>query len=185
DNDHLLGSGAGGSVRAMTAPTSSVVLLWAEDPYLLRTAALELAGDRRITEVDAAEWHGSELQDLATPSLFGEPRALIVTDMRSLPKDAMAELAVYLASPDLEAPLVLCCTVAERGKPPAALVKLVEPVGRVTPVQLQKKDLEPWLVQRAKRTGIDLTGPGARALVDTIGQGAAQLAGAVQQLSSA
>src|SRR5207247_6150904 len=140
DNDHLLGSGAGGSVRAMTAPTSSVVLLWAEDPYLLRTAALELAGDRRITEVDAAEWRGSELQDLATPSLFGEPRALIVTDLRALPKDAMRELGGYVGSPDPDAPLILCCTVAERGKPPGALLTLTEPVGGGTQVQLPRND---------------------------------------------
>jgi hypothetical protein len=56
-------------------PATSVALLWGEDDYLLREAALQIAGDRRVTEVDAAEWQGSELQDLATPSLFGEPRA--------------------------------------------------------------------------------------------------------------
>jgi DNA polymerase-3 subunit delta len=169
----------------MTAPRSSVSLLWGEDPYLLRQAALQIAGDRRVTEIDAAEWRGSELQDLATPSLFGEPRALIVTDLRALPKDAMTELGAYLASPDPDAPLVLCCTVAERGKPPAALLKLVEPVGKVTHIQLQRKDLEPWLVQTGKATGVDLTGPAARALVDTIGLEAAQLAGAVAQLAGA
>ena len=128
----------------MTPPPSSIVLLWGEDPYLLRTAALELAGDRRITEVDAAEWRGSELQDLATPSLFGESRALIVTDLRALPKEAMTELAAYLSAPDPDAPLILCCTVAERGKPPAALLKLVEPVGRVTHLQLQRKLAHFW-----------------------------------------
>jgi DNA polymerase-3 subunit delta len=169
----------------MTAPRSSVSLLWGEDPYLLRQAALQIAGDRRVTEIDAGEWRGSELQDLATPSLFGEPRALIVTDLRALPKDAMTELGAYLASPDPEAPLVLCCTVAERGKPPAAVLKIVEPVGTVTHVQLQRKDLEPWLVQTARATGVDLTGPAARALVDTIGLEAAQLAGALTQLAGA
>jgi DNA polymerase-3 subunit delta len=170
----------------MTPPASApVTLLWGEDPYLLREAALELIGERRATEVDAAEWQGSELQDLATPSLFGEPRALVVTDLRSLPKDAMTELGAYLASPDPDAPLVLCCTVAERGKPPAAIVKLVEPVGRVTQMQLQRKDFEPWLAQRAKQAGVDLTQPAARALVETIGPQAAQLAAAVQQLTGA
>ena len=44
---------------------------------------------------ESAEWHGGELQDLATPSLFGEPRALMVADARSLAKDAIAELAAY------------------------------------------------------------------------------------------
>jgi len=169
----------------MSKRSSSVVLLWGEDPFLLREAALRVVGDRRVTEIDAADWRGSELQDLATPSLFGEPRALVVTDLRSLPKEALTELAAYLSAPDPEAPLVLCCTVAERGKPPAAIVKLVEPVGTITPVQLQRKEVEAWVAQRAKQAGADLAGPASRALVDTIGPEPAQLAAAVEQLAGA
>jgi DNA polymerase III subunit delta len=170
----------------MTEPhVATVTLLWGEDPYLLREAAFALVADRRTTEVTASEWQGSELQDLATPSLFGERRALIVTDLRSLPKEATAELGAYLAAPDPDAPLVLCCTVAERGKPPAAIVKLVEPVGRITQMQLQRKDFEPWVMQRATRSGVDLIPPAARALVDTIGPQAAQLDAALQQLAGA
>jgi DNA polymerase-3 subunit delta len=162
-----------------------VMLLWGEDAFLLREAALQLLGNLRATEVDAGEWQGGELQDLATPSLFGEPRALLVTDCRSLPKDALGELAVYLSAPDPDAPLVLACTTAERGKPPAALVKIVEPVGEVRQVQIQRKELEPWLVQRAKAAGLELTPPGARALVDTLGEDIGQLAAAVEQLTGA
>jgi len=117
--------------------------------------------------------------------MLDRARALIVTDVRALPKEAMGELGAYVASPDPEAPLVLCCAVAERGKPPAALLKLIEPVGGVTQVQLQRKDFEPWLLQRAGRAGVDLTPPAARTLVETIGPSAAQLVGAVQQLADA
>ena len=162
-----------------------VILLWGEDAFLLREAALQLLGDVRVTEVDAGEWQGGELQDLATPSLFGEPRALLVTDCRSLPKDAIGELAAYLSAPDPDAPLVLACTTAERGKPPAALVKIVEPVGEVRQVQIQRKELEPWLVQRAKAAGLELTQPAARALVETLGEDIGQLAAAVEQLTGA
>jgi len=164
---------------------SAVVLLWGEDDFLLREAALELLGDLRPTEVDAAEWRGGELQDLATPSLFGEPRALLVSDLRSLPKDAMGELASYLSSPDPDSPLVLCCTVAERGKVPAALQKLVSPVGQVRQVQIARKDLEGWLVQRATKAGVELTQPAARALVETMGEDAGQLVASILQLASA
>jgi DNA polymerase-3 subunit delta len=162
-----------------------VILLWGEDSFLLREAAMQLLGNLRATEVDAGEWQGGELQDLATPSLFGEPRALLVTDCRSLPKDAIGELAAYLSAPDPNAPLVLACTTAERGKPPAALVKIVEPVGEVRQVQIQRKELEPWLVQRAKAAGLELTPTGARALVDTLGEDIGQLAAAVEQLTGA
>jgi DNA polymerase III delta subunit len=60
---------------------AAVTLLWGEDPYLLRERALELVDDRRPTEVDANEWRGSELQDLATPSLFGESRGVAFNDV--------------------------------------------------------------------------------------------------------
>ena len=121
--------GRGRYHRAMTkAAHPSVTLLWGEDAFLLREAALQLLGDLRTTEVDAGEWQGGELQDLATPSLFGEPRALLVTDCRSLSKDAVGELAAYLSAPDPTAPLVLACTTAERGKPPAART-LVDTLG--------------------------------------------------------
>ena len=74
-----------------------VHLLWGEDAFLLREAALELVGpDVQPREIDGPEWQGGETADLATPSLFGEARALVVTDCRNLPDDALRELAAYL-----------------------------------------------------------------------------------------
>ena len=174
-----------GRIRHVAPPASSVLLIWGEDAFLLREEAFAVLGDRRPTEVDAAEWQGGELQDLATPSLFGEPRALLITDARSLPKEALSELASYVTSPDPDAPLIICCQVADRGKPPAALLKLVEPVGVIRPVQVSRKELEPWLLRRAKDQGVDLSPPAAHALVETLGEDPGQLAAALQQLGSA
>jgi DNA polymerase III subunit delta len=167
------------------AKTPPVVLLWGEDAFLLREAALELLGEQRATEVDAAEWQGSELQDLATPSLFGEPRALLVNDAKALTKDALGALATYLASPDPDARLLLLAVVGERAKVPAALEKLVKPVGQVRELKIARKDLEPWVLQRAKRSGVDLAAPAARALVEVIGEEPGALAGALEQLADA
>ena len=165
----------------MTAP---VTLLWGEDAYLLREAALDLLGDLDATEVDAVDWQGGELQSLATPSLFGEPRALLLSDARSLSKEAIDELGHYVAAPDADAILVINWTTAERGRPPAALQKLVEPAGEVRKVELARKDLEPWLVSRAKSVGVELAIPGARALVEALGTEPGQLVAALEQLAS-
>ena len=81
---------ARGTMTPMTGP-ALVTLLWGEDAFWLRETALAMLGNIRATEVDAADWSGGELQDLATPSLFGEPRALLVTDCRSLSKAATGE----------------------------------------------------------------------------------------------
>ncbi len=122
-----------------TAP--NVLLLWGEDAFLLREAAIEALGGVHPVEVEAAEWQGGETSDLATPSLFGEERALLVNGCRHLNEAGAEELAAYLASPAPDARLVLLTQVAERGKPPAALVKLVQPVGEVRQVAVARKDL--------------------------------------------
>lgn len=165
--------------------TASVRLLWGEDDYLLREAAREALGDLRPREIDASQWDASALQDLATPSLFGEPRALLINDAKQLSKEATAELAEFLAAPDPDATLVICCRTGERGKPPAALVKLVEPVGSVTQVQIARKDLEPWIVRRARGIEVDLAPQAARALVERLGPEPGVLAAAVDQLAAA
>jgi DNA polymerase III subunit delta len=170
----------------MSPPTApSVTLLWGEDDFLLREGALRVLGDLKPTEVEAGQWRGGELQDLATPSLFGEGRALMVTDARALPKEALGELVAYLAAPDPDSRLVICCRTADRGKLPVALEKAVRPVGEVRELKIVRKDLEPWLIQRARGRQIDLAPAAARSLVETLGEDPAELASALEQLASA
>ena len=166
----------------MAVKTAPVILLWGEDAYLVREAALSVLGGIKATEVDAAEWQGGELQGLATPSLFGEPRALLVNDAKSLRKETLEEISRYLDAPDPDATLVLACVVADRGKVPAALQKLLASIGEIRKVDIARKELEPWLVARAKQGGLDLAIPGARALVETLGPEPGQLVAALEQL---
>jgi DNA polymerase III subunit delta len=161
-----------------------VTLLWGEDPYLLREAALAILGGTTAVEVDASEWTGGELQALATPSLFGEARALLVNDARSLGKDALDELTTYLGAPDPDATLIVSCVVAERGKVPAGLQKVIEPAGEIRKVDLARKDVESWVVGRATEAGLDLSVPAARALVEALGPDPGQLVAALEQLAA-
>ena len=170
----------------MTPRKAPVHLLWGEDVFLLRRAALEILGsDVRPREIDASEWQSGETADLATPSLFGERRALLVTDARHLPDDALRELAAYLAAPAPDAELVLCAVVGERAKAPAAVVKLVAPVGEVREVKVSRKDLPGWVGSLAKAKGMEVAPDGATALVETVGEDPGALDQALDQLSSA
>jgi len=162
-----------------------VYLLWGEDAFLLREAAFELLGDLRPTEVDAAEWQGGETADLATPSLFGERRALLVSNAKALPEDGVRELGRYLASPDPDARLIVLAVVGERAKAPAALTKLVKDVGTVTEVKIQRKELAAWILRRAKAKELDLAPDGAAALIETLGEQPGELDQALDQLASA
>jgi DNA polymerase-3 subunit delta len=109
----------------------------------------------------------------------------MINDARSLTKEAVAELSAYLAAPDPAALLVICAQVGERGRVPAALDRLVKPVGDVVHVEIKRKDLEPWLARRASTLGLDLPVPAARALVETLGEEPGQLVAAMQQLAAA
>lgn len=160
-------------------------LLWGGDEFLLREAAFEVLGDVRPREVDGAEWQGGETADLATPSLFGERRALLISNAKALSDDGVNELRRYLGSPDPDAPLVITATVGERAKAPSALVKLVEGVGSVAEVKVQRKDLPGWLMQRAGAKGLNLAPEGANALVGTLGEEPAAIDQALDQLASA
>jgi DNA polymerase III delta subunit len=50
---------------------------------------------------------------------------------------------------------------------------------------LARKDIEPWLLGRARAVPLELTPPGAHALVETVGPDPAGLVAAVQQLAHA
>ena len=167
------------------AKSPPVSLLWGEDEFLLREAALELLGDLQPVEVDGGLWQGGETADLATPSLFGERRALLVSNAKALPDEGVRELARYLEAPDPGAPLVLVAVVGDRAKAPAALVKLVKGVGTVTEVKIQRKELPGWLLKRATAKGLDLAPDGAAALVDTLGEDPGALERALEQLATA
>jgi DNA polymerase-3 subunit delta len=172
-------------VTPSKAAKAPVYLLWGQDEFLLRDAALEILGDGRPREVDGAEWQGGETSDLATPSLFGERRALLVSNARALPEIGMTELRRYASMADPDAVLVVTATVGDRAKPPAALLKLVEGVGSVVEVRVQRKELAGWLARRAAARTANLAPDGAQALIETVGEDPASLDQALEQLAAA
>lgn len=166
--------------------TGSVFVLWGEDPFLLRTEALELLGQVRPREVDASEWVPGVTADLATPSLFGEARALVVTDAGNLPDQGRDEVAGYVGSPAPDATLVLLVEVGPRAKgPPAALSRALPKDVEVRRVAVERRELPAWVRLRARRQGIPASPAGASALVETLGGDPAVLDQAVEQISAA
>ncbi len=163
-----------------------VVLLWGDDEYLLRLAAVELLKGRgaRIDEIEGAAWQGGELADLATPSLLGEKRSLLITHCQSLPEAGARELRRYLEAPAPEAVLVL--TVVSRARQAPAPAKLVESAGgEVRHVSVRPPELPRWVTQRGRLRGVRIDSPAAAALTEIVGVDTAALDQAVEQLASA
>ena len=164
----------------------SVALFWGDDAFLLRQAALEHLDGRglKAAELDGSEWQGGETSDLATPSLFGERRALLVTRCQGLPEAGGREIRAYVEAPSPDAVCILTLVSASRSAPP--LAKAVEAAGGlVRQITLKRQDLPRWVLDRARHVGVRMSGPAAGALVATLGEGTAVLDQSVVQLAAA
>ncbi|MGH2712113.1 MAG: DNA polymerase III subunit delta [Actinomycetota bacterium] len=164
---------------------SGVVLLWGEHRFLLREAAHEAFGDRRTEEVDGGEWEAGLTSDLATPSLFGEERGLLVSDAQDLPAEGIAEIGRYAAAASPDAMLVLAFAVGSRAKgPPKKLVTALGDSVEVGKVGVERKELPGWLIARAKKREIPANPKGANALIQTLGEDPQVLDQAIEQLAT-
>ncbi|MCA1727795.1 MAG: hypothetical protein LC722_09185 [Actinobacteria bacterium] len=162
---------------------TTIRLLWGEDEFLLREAALDALGGVQAASVEGGSWAGGETADLATPSLFGEPRALLVTDCQELTDEGVRELRAYLQGPAPDATLILTGRGLRAAPPIAKDVK--EAGGEVDKVEVTKKELTNWLVKRARRRDLDIKPPAINALVEILGEAPAELDQALDQLGSA
>jgi DNA polymerase-3 subunit delta len=161
-------------------------LFWGDDPYVLLSAAHELleAAGVRATEIQADEWRGGETSDLATPSLFGERRALLIRECQALPAESARELRDYLASPSPDALCLL--THVTKGKSAPPLAKAVEAGGGlVKQVSLKRQELPRWVLERAAARGLAIRPPAAGELISVLGEDPATLDQAVEQLAGA
>ncbi|MGH2657694.1 MAG: hypothetical protein ACRDIZ_13545, partial [Actinomycetota bacterium] len=134
----------------MTAGAASVVLLWGDNAFLLRQAAGEAFGDVRPVEVDGSDWRPGSTSDLATPSLFGEERGLLVTAAQSLPREGLDEMARYASHPAPDGRLVLAFQVGARAKgPPKAVLSALGDAVEVRRVAVDRRELPDWVRRRA------------------------------------
>jgi DNA polymerase III subunit delta len=168
------------------AGQQAVALFWGDDEFLLRQAAHSLLEERglRATEVDGADWRGGETADLATPSLWGEGRALLVTRCQGLPEQGVGEIRSYVQAPSPDALLVL--TLVSRAKSLPPLAKAVQSAGGlVRQVALKRQDLPRWILDRSRARGLSMTPQGATALMAAIGEDPAILDQSIEQLATA
>ena len=164
----------------------SVVLLWGESDHLLRLAAAEALEGVRPTEIDAVEWQPGATADLATPSLFGEPRALLISNGQHLRQEALTEVAAYAAAPSPDASLIVATIVSSRAKgPPAVLSKALKGKAEFHRVAVDRKDLPAWVRSRARARGMKAEPSGVSSLVQTVGEDPAVLDQALVQILAA
>ena len=163
-----------------------VVLLWGESPFLLRETAKRLLGEAPVTEVEGSAWRPGMSSDIATPSLFGESRAMLLTGVQDLDKEGLEEIAAYALEPNPDAKLVMTAVVSARARgAPVKLTKMLQGRAEIERVAVDRRDLPDWVRTRAAARGVPATADGARALIETVGEDPALLDQAIVQVSGA
>ncbi len=169
----------------MTDDAPSVLLLWGDSAYLLRQAAVEAFGEVRPVEVEGPTWRPGATSDLATPSLFGEERGLMITAAQSLPREGLEEVGRYASNPAPGGRLVLTYEVGARAKgPPKGVLSALGKAAAVRRIAVDRRDLPDWVRRRAAARGIPATPQGVQALIQTLGEDPGVLDQAVEQLAS-
>ena len=182
--------------RRTSAPTeislAPVVLIKGTEGLLidraldrLRALAHQAAPDVERTDLVAATYRSGQLDLIASPSLFGESRMVIIRDLETMSDALAADLVAYAASP---APDVWMFLVhpggGARGK------KVVEAVARakwpVIPAEPLKSDRDKLALVQAdvRAAGRQMDPAAMRALVDALGSDPRAMAGALAQLLS-
>ena len=184
-------SSRGGGLAWHAAPLAPVVLVQGPEELLAERAvarvleqARERHGEVEVSEVDAAGYQPGTLEVLASPSLFGEPRVVVVTKVEACNDAFLAEALAYLVDVPEDVHLVLRHGGGTRGK---KLLDAVRGAGHsVVSCEAVKRDSDKtaFVTEELKRLGRRADAGGVRALVEAVGSDLRELAAAVAQLAA-
>lgn len=166
-----------------------VVLVRGAEGLLADRAAARLVAQAReidagteVTQLDAAAYEQGRLEMLASPSLFGEPRCVVVTGVESCADALVEDVIAYLAVPADDVWLVLQHGGGQRGKRMLdAVTAAGYPLVACEPI---KRDADKAAFVRAEmhRAGRRADAEGVQALVQAVGTDLRELAAACAQL---
>lgn len=172
-----------------TAPPPPLILLRGEEQLLVdRAVARALAAARAAdpaTERRDAQASGmtpGDFVDLVAPSLFAEPRVVVVRGAQESAKDLATAIEQYAAAPVDGVTVLVHHAGGARNKPLAdALVKAGAAVVSCLPITRASDRIE-FVRSEIKAAGGNTTPAAAALLVEAIGSDLPELASAVSQL---
>lgn len=146
--------------------------LKAEDPSL------------EVSDLNASSYVSGELLTLASPSLFGEPRLIRVSDVEKCNDEFLQEILEYVSSPDADTTVVLRHAGGVRGK------KLLDTLrsGTGSAVEVVCAELKSdsdkfdFAVAEFRQAGRKIAPSALRSLVQAFSSSGSELANACQQL---
>lgn len=173
------------------AELAPVVLVVGGEALLAERAVERLVAQARaaepsveVTRLEAAAYEPGRLRVAASPSLFDEPRVVVLDDLQAGTDEAMADVASYVTDPSPDVWLVLRHAGGVRGKKTLDAVRAAG--ARVVACDPVKRDADKQAfvsaeLRRARRRAEPAA---VRALVEACGSDLRELAAACQQLAA-
>ncbi len=166
-----------------------IVLIQGQESLIVQRAVERLKDLARQRDPDVA-FHdipgesGSTLAAVASPSLFGEARFVLVPELQNAPDALILEILEYLPRPEPDVTLVLVHRSGNRGKKLLdALKKAKTPRVPATPMK-RAADKQAFVASEFARAGRRIQPQAAAALVDAFGTDLSELAAISRQLIS-
>lgn len=135
-----------------------------------------------VSTLESAGYSRGTLEQLTTPSLFGEPRFIIIPDLEKLNADFQDDLLRYLSTPEYDAVIVLIHNGGVRGKKVLdALARIGVQTASIAQIK-SARDKTAAVMADVRRAGRKMTSDAIGALIDAIGSDVRELLAAVNQL---
>lgn len=178
-----------GDVAWHSVDLAPVILLHGTEPLLAQRALERLREQARardpqtaIHEIRSESAVPGSLAQVASPSLFGEPRLVVVPDLQSAPEPLVAEVDQYVAAPEADVSLILIHRGGNRGKRLLDALR-TRSVPRVPCDPIKRPaDKQTFVTAEFTRAGRRIQPDASSALVDAFGGDLSELAAVSRQL---
>lgn len=169
-----------------------IVLVTGSETYLAERVFRELRDRVRIaqpelevTDLDAANYHAGALLDVASPSLFGEPRMIRITNGESGGDDFVADVSSYLEVIADDVIVLVRHGGGNRGKKLLDTLRAFPATLEVECAEIKKEaDRASFAAQEFARLGAKADRAAIGALVEAFAGDLAELAAACDQIAS-
>lgn len=168
-----------------------VVLSFGPEDYLISRTIRAVREQLRaadpnleVHEIEASDYYAGQLADLTSPSLFAEPKLLIIRATERCTDELIADGIAYLEAPTPDATVIFVHSGATvRGKKLLDAIRASAKAAEVLCPKI-KKDAERAAFVNAEfaAEGRQITASAVRALLDAFGEGLSELAAACGQL---
>jgi DNA polymerase-3 subunit delta len=174
--------------KASPAP---VIFVSGPEEYLAGRAVREIREQLRkldsaleIHELEAAEYSAGTLLNITSPSLFAEPRLVIIRGMEKCSDDFITDGIAYLTNPTSDTTLIFRHNGSSvRGKKLVEAIRDDENAAEIACTEIKKdSDRQAFVLGEFAHAGRKIAAGAVRALLDAFADDTAELAAACNQL---